>query len=324
MPVPNGVFVHVDVADGAPTSESLGVASLLADGGCTPTAVVLGPLSDEGAVDLAEHGCDAVIVDDHVAEAAPAAACAAAIVRLAGERDRGRWFASTSTVTTEAAAIAAARLDAGLQWRLTAVASDGDDVMATQVSADSAATRPVGWTTPWGLGLVRAHGLTPTRVAPGAEPTIERRVLADDADARVEIADRRSVAAGGGALAGADVIVAGGRGLGAPERLDLIRTLAERLGGTAGVSLPLVEAGWAPRSMQVGQTGTVVAPKVYIACGISGQIQHRVGMERSETIIAVNTDPNAPIMSFSDLAVVADAGALLPDLIAALERGVAP
>ena len=94
-----------------------------------------------------------------------------------------------------------------------------------------------------------------------------------------------------------------------------MKELARRLGGVPAVSLPLVEIGWAPRSMQVGQTGTIVAPLLYIACGISGQIQHRVGMERSGTIIAVNTDAGAPIMGWCDLAVVADAGEVLRRLL---------
>jgi len=121
---------------------------------------------------------------------------------------------------------------------------------------------------------------------------------------------------GAAALDTADIIVSGGRGLRSADELDLVRDLADALGGTVGVSLPLVDMGWAPRAMQVGQTGTVVSPRLYIACGISGQIQHKIGIEKSGLIVAINTDKDAPIMSFCDLGIVGDLRTLLPKLAA--------
>ncbi|KAA0680928.1 electron transfer flavoprotein subunit alpha/FixB family protein [Roseomonas genomospecies 6] len=115
-------------------------------------------------------------------------------------------------------------------------------------------------------------------------------------------------------LAFADIIVAGGKGLGKPENLKLAFDLAKVLGGEVGVTRPLVQAGWTGFDRQVGQTGKTVRPKLYIAAGISGAIQHRVGMEKSDLILAINTDPNAPIFDFAHLGLVGDALTILPAL----------
>ena len=115
-------------------------------------------------------------------------------------------------------------------------------------------------------------------------------------------------------LAYADIVVAGGLGLRSPENLQLVRALADVLGGEWGGSRPLVQKGWMTADRQIGQTGKTIRPKLYIAAGISGAIQHRVGVEGADLILAINTDPNAPIFDFAHLGVVADATELLPAL----------
>lgn len=121
----------------------------------------------------------------------------------------------------------------------------------------------------------------------------------------------------------ADVIVAGGRGLGKPENFQLIRDLAQVLAAEVGASRPLVQAGWVEPDRQVGQSGKTVRPKLYIAVGISGAIQHRVGMEEADCIIAINNDPNAPIFDFAHLGIVGDALTLLPVLTEAFRQKLA-
>jgi electron transfer flavoprotein alpha subunit len=126
--------------------------------------------------------------------------------------------------------------------------------------------------------------------------------------------EQANAVAEGPKLEEADVIVAGGRGLGAPDGFGLCEALAAVLGGAVAATRVVVDAGWYAYSAQVGQTGKTVAPKLYIAAGISGAIQHRVGMQGSGTIVAINKDRHAPIFEFCDLGVVGDVQEVLPRL----------
>jgi len=124
-------------------------------------------------------------------------------------------------------------------------------------------------------------------------------------------------------LAYADYVVAGGRGLGKPENFRLVEDLAAVLGAEVGGSRPLVQAGWITADRQIGQTGKTIRPKLYIAAGISGAIQHRVGVEGADCIIAINSDPNAPIFDFATFGIVGDATKILPALTEAFRRRLA-
>lgn len=126
------------------------------------------------------------------------------------------------------------------------------------------------------------------------------------------------------ALAYADVVVAGGLGLGSPENFQLVKQLASVLGAEFGCSRPLVQKGWVTADRQIGQTGKTIRPRLYIAAGISGAIQHRVGVEGADLIVAINTDKNAPIMDFAHVGIITDAIRFLPQLTEAFRRRLSP
>ena len=136
-----------------------------------------------------------------------------------------------------------------------------------------------------------------------------------DAASDIEFVGYEAAEKGGVDLSRADVIVSAGRGMGKPENLPMVGNLAKALGGEMGASRPVVDAGWAEHNRQVGSTGQTVAPKLYVACGISGAIQHIAGMKKSEFVVAINTDKEAPIGEAADVLVVADCKEFIPALL---------
>jgi len=162
------------------------------------------------------------------------------------------------------------------------------------------------------------------------EKDLERKAIAEDfpvvlspSAIRTKVIERHYVEnAGNESIADANVIVSGGRGCQKPENLNLLKRLADQLGGLLAGSRPIVEQGWIPHTLQVGQSGTTVGPQLYIAAGISGAIQHVVGMSSSKLIIAINKDSEAPILQVADLGVVGDALEIIPALSAMIDQEV--
>jgi electron transfer flavoprotein alpha subunit len=221
---------------------------------------------------------------------------------------------ANSVLAADVAAGLAARLDAGLNWDLVdAELKDGELVGKRPALQDSVYV-DVGWDGTPRLALFRAGSFDATPVGGGEPETAAVSPTYAEHSTAVKLVGQDAEESSGPSIEDADVIVAGGRGLGSPDNFTLAEELAKALGGAVGATRAVVDAGWYPYSAQIGQTGKTVSPKLYFALGISGAIQHKVGMQSSGTIVAINKDANAPIFEFSDLGVVGDLHEIVPKL----------
>ncbi len=212
-------------------------------------------------------------------------------------------------------------LSATLGWGVLANAldatwADGGPVVAMSVFGGKLTTTS-RFTGPTGIVTVRPNVVTaaPAKKA-GSVEIVE--AAGDLRQPAVRVAERVVEAGTAAPIEEARVIVAGGRGVGGPDGFKLVEQIAEALGGAVGATRAAVDSGWIPYGQQIGQTGKIVKPQLYLALGISGAIQHKVGMQTAETIVAVNRDPDAPIADFADLVVIGDLFEVGPALLAEL------
>lgn len=314
------IWVWVEVDDGAPHQLSLELLTLARKLG-SPEAVVLHPQASSTVESLGEHG--------------------AAVVHLSDDARFGEYLVDPQVKALESliqsnspdiilfpSMFAARDVLARIASRM------GVGVIANAVNVDVDDGGQLIVTAPYGaetIGTVTLEGDGPglIQIRPKAfvvEATggsAEARTVdvdLDDSDCRVKVLETVAEQAEGPNLEDAEVIVSGGRGLGSADNYVIVEELASVLKGAPGASRAIVDAGWVPYNHQVGQTGKVVKPKLYIACGISGAIQHLVGMQGSANIIAINTDEEAPIFDVADLGVVGDALTVVPALTARLRE----
>jgi electron transfer flavoprotein alpha subunit len=226
-------------------------------------------------------------------------------------------FFANSVLAADIAAGLAARLDAGLNWDLIDISSD---FVGKRPALQDSVLVDVGWKTTPRIALFRAGSFDASPSGGGEPQVVQASVELEEHSRTATIVDQQLEEASGPSIEDADVIVAGGRGLGSPDNFTLAEELAKALGGAVGATRAVVDAGWYPYSAQIGQTGKTVSPKLYVALGISGAIQHKVGMQSSGTIVAINKDANAPIFEFSDLGVVGDLHEIVPKLTELVRR----
>ncbi|MDQ3979331.1 MAG: electron transfer flavoprotein subunit alpha/FixB family protein [Actinomycetota bacterium] len=269
---------------------------------------------------LGRYGVSRVLAVQDVGERLPGAPVAAAVAhRLADAA--GVVLFGTSYDGRDVAGRLSARLDRPIVANGIAVSLDGtgrllveSSVFGGALTVCTALTGPAPW-----LASLRPKAYPPEAAAQPTNPEIELLEAPPLADVRApEVVARHVEEREGPALDEAEVVVAGGRGLGSAEGFAQVEELARLLGGAAGATRAVVDAGWAPYSCQVGQTGKTVTPAVYLAFGISGAVQHVIGMKGAKHVVAVNKDPTAPVFALADLGVVGDARQLLPRLIQAV------
>jgi electron transfer flavoprotein alpha subunit len=341
----NKVWVYIDQFKGKayPVSwEALGAGRSLAEKlGGGVTALVLGPQSQNVAGEAFQYGADEVLYADDptLADFRPEPYTALIAGQVKSASPEVLLF-PTTTRGRELAAMCAVDLESGVMPDVTALSVEDGNVVATRpVYAGKLLTKVYSTAKPQIV-------TTRTRAFPMPQPDASRTgtpTRVEVAQAEGEIASKvvEYVESGGGVrLADAAVIVSGGRGvsnnpaLTPPSGLDekqaeiwraqqgfkLVADLAAVLGGAVGASRAAVDAGYVPYEHQVGQTGKVVSPDLYIACGISGAIQHQAGMRTSKVIVAINKDPEAPIFKLARFGVVGDLYAILPPLAEALKK----
>ncbi len=318
------ILVFVEQRDGRlrPVSrEALGEASRLSGALGGPVVAICPAASDPGLAALGEAGADHAILARHDGFASyHAGGYARAIATAAQSLSPKLILFANSAMGRDLAPRVAARLDAGLASDCTALAVEGGRLVATRPVYAGKAIQKVAFKGPLALVSIRPKQFAPI-ARPGATAAVETIVVPDDPlAARARVVRVAASSAGKLDLTESEVIVSGGRGLKGPENFKLLEDLAEALGATVGASRAVVDAGWRPHADQVGQTGKTVSPKLYVAVGISGAIQHLAGMSSSRCIVAINKDPDAPIFKVADYGVVGDLFEIVPALTEAVRK----
>jgi electron transfer flavoprotein alpha subunit len=324
----SALLVLVESADGQPdrlSLQALGLAAGLAERtGAEVRAALIGPDPDASAMvadGLGGYGVVTayVVTDGRLTSYAPAAwaaGLAAAVERAAPSA----VVAPGSERGTEILAHVAARSGLPMAANVTAV-EPGDRWRVTRQRWAGSLLEDAWLDGSPHLLTVAPHAVAAREPSAGAAPSVVRIEPAiGDADLRARVTSLVSTATDQVSLSDAKVVVGGGRGLGSSEAFAMLDELAALLGGAVGVSRVATSLGWRPHAQQIGQTGTRIAPDLYIACGISGAIQHIVGAKSAKRILVINTDPDAPIFSRAAYAVVGDVHAVVPAISAEIRR----
>lgn len=311
------VLVYVEETNGAPSVLGLELLSKARTLGQV-TAVYVGAAAETAFAVLGDFGATKVLQADP-GDRLGSAPLAAALAGRIGEDSPDLILFGQAYNDRDVAGRLAARIGVGVlsnasDVRLTdgGVETDHEIFGGSQMATASASVGPF-------IVLVRPKSF-PAEPSGGGMPEVSSLDLPDTGRAEARVVESHVEEREGPQLGDAAVVITGGRGLGSAEAWNLIDALAKPLGAATGATRAIVDSGWVPYNKQVGQTGKTVKPDVYIAAGVSGAMQHLVGMKDSGTIIAINKDPDAPIFSVADLGIVGDVHKVLPQLIEALEN----
>jgi electron transfer flavoprotein alpha subunit len=317
----SGILVFALHYEGAYNKNSLGgvseAARLASELGTEAHAVVIGDVSDELAASLGNYGATKVFRAKDVPEglAQPVVDVMAKVMD-----DEGHDYAlfGGGLLGFEIGAGLAARLNAGVTMEVTQVnVEDGKLAAERPILGDSSIS--TSRYKDRGIIIGRLNAFETASPSDATAEVQDVDVELSPFTSRMTMVQRGEQRGEDIDIEGADILVAGGRGLGKAEGFQLCEALADALGGAVAATRAVVDAGWYPYSTQIGQTGKTVSPKLYLAAGISGAIQHKVGFQSSENIIAINKDSNAPIFEYSDLGIVGDLNKILPKLTEAVK-----
>jgi electron transfer flavoprotein alpha subunit len=293
-------------------------AKLAGELGTEAAALVVDEVADDAAAGLGSYGAKKVYRASSVPEGL-AQPIVDAMAKVITENDFSYALFGGGLLGFEIGAGLTARLDAGVTMEVTAVqAADGKLIAERPVLQDSAIV-DVGYVGEPGIIISRLNAFDVEESGGGAAEVVDVDVELSEWSGKARMKTRGEQRGADVNIEDADILVAGGRGLGKKEGFEALEQLAGALGGAVAATRAVVDAGWYPYAAQIGQTGKTVAPKLYLAAGISGAIQHKVGMQSSENIVAINKDSNAPIFEFSDLGVVGDLNKIVPKLTEAVK-----
>ncbi len=320
----SNILVYALHYDGAINKNSLGAvsegAALAAELGGEAHAILLGEnVPQDLAASLGKYGAKKVLVAEGPEGLAQPLVDAMAAAISGGDYKYALF--GGGLLGFEIGAGLAARLGAGVVMEVTSVRAENGELIAERPILGDSSISEVKYRSPVGIVIGRLNAFE-IRDVGGADAPVETLSFELSAQAQQATMLTRGEQRGADVnIEGADILVAGGRGLGKPEGFQLAEDLAKAFGGNSAVAATraVVDAGWYPYAAQIGQTGKTVAPKLYLAAGISGAIQHKVGMQGSENIVAINKDANAPIFEFSDLGIVGDLNKILPKLTEAVK-----
>jgi len=292
--------------------ETLSEARRLA-GGADVTAVVVGPGSEALAGELASYGADHVVAFDDAAFATYATeAWARALAQAITAARPSVVLVPFTAIGKDLAPRIAAKVGAGLASDCVGFEVKGGALVARRPMYAGKAYATVEWAGEPRMATLRPNVFPLGQPDPSRKAEVKKATV--DTAARARVTDVKAAEAGKVQLTEAQIIVSGGRGLKGPEHFHLIEGLANAMGAAVGASRAVVDAGWVDHQMQVGQTGKTVSPSLYVACGISGAIQHLAGMSSSKVIVAINKDPDAPIFKVANYGILGDVFEVLPKL----------